>query len=65
MLSVLAVVLYLAAVGLPALAAAWVRRAIPGRTLAFFALLPLCFLLPDMVSRFTHLPTDHMQLFPP
>ncbi|MGH9364529.1 MAG: DUF6044 family protein [Thermoanaerobaculia bacterium] len=65
LLSVLAVVLYLAAVGLPALAAAWVRRAIPGRTLAFFALLPLCFLLPDMVSRFTHLPTDHMQLFPP
>ncbi|HEV2064026.1 MAG TPA: hypothetical protein VGS00_05705, partial [Thermoanaerobaculia bacterium] len=64
MLSLLAVGLYLAFVGFTALVAAWVRRPIPGRVLALFALLPLAFLLPDLVSDFTHLPTDHMQLFP-
>jgi len=64
LLSVLAVGLYLAWVACVALTAAWVRRPIPGRTLALFALLPLAFLLPDLVSGSTHLPTDHMQLFP-
>ncbi len=64
MLSVLAVALYLASVGFVAFTAAWVRRPIPGRVLALFALLPLAFLLPDLVSGSTHLPTDHMQLFP-
>jgi hypothetical protein len=64
LLSVLAVGLYLASVGLVAFVAAWVRRPIPGRVLALFALLPLAFLLPDLVSGSTHLPTDHMQLFP-
>ena len=64
LLSVLAVGLYLASVGFVAFTAAWVRRPIPGRMLALFALLPLALLLPDLVSGSTHLPTDHMQLFP-
>lgn len=64
MLSVLAVGLYLAFVGFTALVAAFVRRPIPARVLALFALLPLAFFRRDMVGRFTHLPTDHMQLFP-
>lgn len=63
-LSVLAVGLYLGFVGVTALAAAWVRRPIPGRELALFALVPLAFLLPDLASTSTHLPTDHMRLFP-
>ena len=64
LLSLLSVGLYLVFVGFTALVAAWVRRPVPGRVLALIALVPLAFFRRDMVGRFTHLPTDHMQLFP-
>ena len=63
MSAILAVVSYLAGAGLVALAAAWVRRPLPRAVFALFALVPLAFFLPDLVSEATHLPTDHMRLF--